>query len=158
MDLSAQDALPRFIMRTSRRHGIGCRVGKQTLWKTGKDGKKMHQYMERYDRNSQEIFILAVSDLNDVEELATPLTTCGHYVLSRKSAIHEAWWNSDGLSLRCTGGLHPATCMSKCARQCTIHTHRLWSKLFFFQMFHMYVCYKYIYIYINMYVCMYECV
>jgi hypothetical protein len=94
-----------------------------------------------------------------VEELATPLTTCGHYVLSRKSAIHEAWWNSDGLSLRCTGGLHPATCMSKCARQCTIHTHRLWSKLFFFQMFHMYVCYKYIYIYvyIYMYVCMYEC-
>ena len=41
MDLSAQDALPRFIMRTSRRHGIGCRVGKQTLWKTGKDGKKI---------------------------------------------------------------------------------------------------------------------
>ena len=52
--------------------------------------KNMHQYVERYDRNSQEIFILAVSDLNDVEELATPLTTCGHYVLSRKSAIHEA--------------------------------------------------------------------
>lgn len=59
------------------------------------------------------------------------VSLCCHWWFSlsptRKSAIHEAWWNSDGLSLRCAGGLHPATCMYiKCAR----HTwHWLWQKL-----------------------------